>query len=156
VLTAGVDYGLAESSDLGSNGHLLTATLTSLVTIPVTPWLLAHVGNMVGESTSLSMSSGDFASDPGIKNTVIKNGLMLYFPTAGLLQSSGVELFAADTRFFGTKLYDSGYTEVGTSFGISRVNLEGGKRYDSVLRIGATVQIARGNNAVTLNTGYYF
>ncbi len=156
VLTAGVDYGLAESKDLGANGHVITGTLTSLLTVPLTRWLLVHIGNMVGQSDSLSMSSGDFASDPGIKNTVIKNGLMLYFPTAGLLRSSGVELFATDTRYFGTKLYDSGYTEIGTSFGFSRVSLEGGKRYDSMLRIGVTGLIARGNNGITLNTGYSF
>ncbi len=81
---------------------------------------------------------------------------MLYFSTAHLLRSSGIELFAMDTRYFGTKLYDSGYTEVGASFGFSRVSLEGGNRYDSVLRLGASGLFARGNNGITFNMGYSF
>lgn len=156
VLTAGVDYGLAASGDLGANGHVLTGTLTSLLTLPVARGFLVHVGNMVGYSRTLPMWSRDYAVDPMIKEVILRNGVMLYFSTSRLMRSSGIELFATDTRFLGTTLYDSGFIEVGASFGISRVTLEGGKRYDNVLRIGVSGIIARGNNGLTLNTGYMF
>jgi hypothetical protein len=81
---------------------------------------------------------------------------MLYFPTSRVMRSSGVELFATDTRFLGTQLYDRGFTEVGTSYGFSRVTVKGGKRYDSIFRIGVSALLARGNNDVVLNMGYYF
>lgn len=156
VLTAGLDYGMAASQDLGTAGHVLTGSLTSVVTLPVAHGYLAHVGNMVGYSQTLGLRLGDFQSDPGLKNTVIRNGLMLYAATPGLWRSSGIEVFAIDTRYLGSALYDMGYTEVGVSFGRSRVTIAGGKRYESVFRLGVSRLFARGNNTLVVNTGYMF
>lgn len=156
VLTGGVDYGATASLDLGSGGHVITGTVTSLYTLLLSEKLLLHIGNMAGQSATLPISAGDYSSDPGIENTVIKNGIMFYTPTPNILPFSGIELFALDTRFFGSKLYNDSYTEIGTSFGFSRVSVEGAKRYDKIFRIGFSGIIARNNNGFMANMGYSF
>jgi len=156
ALTGAVDYGMSRSDDLGSNGHLITGTLTSLLALPLAEGVLLNIGNLIGHSDTLRSFGGDFACDPKIHNLIIKNGVMAYFATPRLLRSSGFEVFVSDARYFGTPLYDSGYTEIGVSFGISSVELREGVRYDTVLRGGVSGIIARGNSGVTLNMGYVF
>jgi hypothetical protein len=156
VLSGGIDYAIARSGDLGTNGHVITAALASLVTLRLKEGILMHVGNMVGHTDTLPSFGGDYACNPDIHDLAIKNGLLFYFATPGLLRSSGFEMLAMDTRYFGTKLYDSGYTEIGTSFGFSRVTVESGTRYENILRVGVSGIIARGNNGITVNTGYFF
>lgn len=156
VLTAGIDYGMAASRDLGSEGQLLTGTITSIVTLPLGHDYLLHLGNMLGYSRTVPLQLGNYDSNPEIANEVLRNGVMFYASTAGLWRSTGIELFAVDTRYFGARLFDQGYTELGVSFGKSTVTVAQGKRYDSVIRIGGSYLFARGNSGFTVNTGYLF
>jgi hypothetical protein len=156
VLSAGVDYGATASIDLGSGGHVLTSSLASLYSYTINDTMKIHMGNMVGYSTTLPVNIGDYSSDPGIENYILRNGFLYYVKTAGLMDNTGIELFVIDTRYLGTKLYNDNYQEVGLSFGFDRTSYESRRRSDKSLRIGVTSMIAKNNNGVMLNFGYSF
>jgi hypothetical protein len=155
VLTPAVDYGLVGSMDLASAGQGIAFSLTSASTLPVGKVLL-NMGNMVGYSQTLKVSVGDYSFDPQIKNTVIKNGLMVYLPTEMMIADTGVEVFFIDTRFFGTKLYNEYYDEVGLSYGFSKTTTDGKRNKFADLRIGATYTFAKNNDGFMVNFGYTF
>lgn len=148
VITPSINYGAMFSMDMGAAGHVLNTAVTSAYTYP-TDVFSVHLGNMAGYVTTIPIKTGEYSSDPDISEFNIKNGVMVYVPTQQLLANTGVELFVLDTRMFGTKLFNQGYTELGLSYGFT-------KRYTTSLRLGASYMLAKDNNGFSVNFGYTF
>lgn len=156
LLTGGIDYAATGTVELGAAGQMINSSLTSFFTYDVNSEMKFHMGNMVGYTTTIPLSVGDYKSSPGIENVVFRNGVLLYMKTPFILTGTGVELFAIDTRYVGTKLYNDGYDEFGFSFGLDRASFEAKKRKDTSLRIGISGIVAKNNNGIMLNFGYIF
>ena len=82
---------------------------------------------------------------------------MYSMPTPRIWKDSALELFAIDTRYFGTELYIDQYNEFGFSFGRSKED-EGGLLSSLVneLRLGVTYLKADDSEGFTFNLGYKF
>ncbi|MEF3191896.1 MAG: hypothetical protein K6347_05030 [Campylobacterales bacterium] len=160
LLTPALGYGVTASIDLGSVGHMASGSLTSSYTWRVGSHKLS-MGNMIGHYRTLAFSAGDYSFDPGISNTVFRNGLMWSIPTGAIATNTSLELFVIDTQYTGTELYNMRYDEVGFAWGLDRASLHpiAGKiiRTDTKLKIGATYLVADNDSkGFTVNFGWQF
>lgn len=167
VLTPAYSYGVGASVDMGSVGQVETGSVTSVYKMD-TPNGYAIMGNMVGYTqTTTRLYSGAYAFDPGIKNTVYKNGLIYGFNTNSFMPNSSWEVFATNTFFTGTELYLKSYNEYGFSYGLIKIREENLGDADlaqklirqtaSKLRIGLTyLDGGSKTKGVQLNFGYSF
>lgn len=133
-LSPAVGAGLAGSVDLGAAGGIGSASLTSAWTIPFEQVSL-NVGNMVGYYETLDIEVGKYSFDPGVSNTVLRNGLMLSVPGTMGGRKVATELWITDTRFYGSDLYSEYNDEFGISFGSARTE---GHSIENYLRAGVS------------------
>ena len=133
-LSPAVGAGLAGSVDLGAAGGIGSASLTSAWTIPLDKYSL-NVGNMVGYYETLDIEVGKYSFDPGVSNTVLRNGLMLSVPGTMGGRKVATELWITDTRFYGSDLYSEYNDEFGISFGSARTE---GYSIENYLRAGVS------------------
>ena len=158
-LTPALGYSLVGSADMGSLAQVVSTSLVSSYRIQVDQYRIS-IGNMLGYYSTLPTSAGDVSQDPGIHNTVLRNGVSLNIPTPRLAQDTSVELFLTDTRYFGSDLYIDQYNEVGFSLGIDRYTLtrhEGGYvNYLKRLRGGVKYLFSENSSGYSLNFGYTF
>lgn len=159
ALTPAIDYGFVGSIELGSVGQILAGSLTSAYTFDINKYKI-NIGNMLGYYKTLTFSYGDYSFDPDIKNTVLRNGVMIAIPTEKIRKNTYLELFVIDTRFFGTELYIDQYNEFGFSFGSKKVVRKTVKdkikNYLRDLRVGATYLYASESKGFSINFGYTF
>ena len=98
--------------------------------------------------------------DPNIGNTVFRNGVMVSIPTESLLKNTALELFFADTRYFGSALFIDNYQEIGFAYGFNKTERKTIK--DKIrnclkdFRGGATYLYADESEGYTVNFGYTF
>jgi hypothetical protein len=78
------------------------------------------LGNMAGHYTTVPTISGNFIYNPGIANTVVRNGLMLSHPVSLVGRTMSLEYSVIDTHLFGDKLYINHFNEIGVSIGTNR------------------------------------
>ncbi len=167
ALTASLDYGLTGSYDAASVGQILGGAMTSsynvaphlnLGELGLSEQAKVTLGNMVGHFTALKLSIGDYEFDPGIANTVFKNGVMFEHPlnlkNFGIQRDVGVEASYAHTYFAGSELYMNHVHEL--SFGIG--SSVGGllSFFTDRLTLGVTYTFGDGYDSVTGNLGYTF
>ncbi len=156
-LTPGLSWGVSGSIDAASVAQMAGATLTSKYRVPDLPTEGASmtVGNMVGYVQTLPFAYQDFSFDPGIRNTVLKNGLMIEQPVGAELygEEMTAQLSYAHSRFFGTDLYMNGYHEVAVSLGTP---VEGIETITDELRLGVAYTFGNDYQSVTFNLGYRF
>ena len=133
-LSPAVGAGLAGSVDLGAAGGIGSASLTSAWTIPFDKYSL-NVGNMVGYYETLDIEVGKYSFDPGVSNTVLRNGLMLSMPGTMWGRKVATEVWVTDTRFFGSDLYSEYNDEFGISFGLAKTERRSIENY---LRAGVS------------------
>ncbi|MEE8540887.1 MAG: hypothetical protein V3S66_04415 [Desulfobacterales bacterium] len=159
ALTPAFDYGFMGSIDLGSVGQIISPSLTSSYSWPIRNMKL-NMGNMIGYMESIEISFDEYSFDPGISNTVFRNGLMLYIPTDKFRKNTGIEVFITDTRFTGNDLYIDSYNEIGFSWGskkIVRKTVKGIiKNYLRDMRAGLTFTFADDSEGISFNFGYTF
>lgn len=159
AITPALDWGFMGSVDLGAVGQIIAPSITSSYTWPIRNMKL-NMGNMLGQYESMKISYGDYSFDPGISNTVLRNGLMLYIPTDKFRKNTGIEVFVVDTRFFGNELHIDAYNEIGFSFGskkIRRKTVKGIiKNYLRDLRAGLTYTFSSDSSGISFNFGYTF
>jgi hypothetical protein len=167
VITPAYLYGVSASVDLGSVGQIETGSVTSAFKLDTANGY-AIMGNMVGYSqTTTRLYSGAYAFNPGIKNTVYKNGLIYGFNTDSFMPHSSWEVFATNTLFTGTELYLKTYNEYGFSYGFRKIHEESLGSADltqkmirqavSKLRVGLTyLDGGSKTKGVQLNFGYSF
>ncbi len=167
IITPAYVYGVSASVDMGSVGQVETGSVTSAFKLDTANGY-AIMGNMVGYTqTTTRLYSGAYAFDPGIKNTVYKNGLIYGFNTDSFMPHSSLEVFATNTLFTGTELYLKTYNEYGFSYGLTKIHEESLGDADlaqkvirqtvSKLRVGLTyLDGGSKTKGVQLNFGYSF
>ena len=151
-LSPAVGAGLAGSVDLGAAGGIGSASLTSAWTIPLDKYSLS-VGNMVGYYETLDIEVGKYSFDPGVSNTVLRNGLMLSVPGTMGGRKVATEFWITDTRFFGSDLYSKYNDEFGVSFGLARTE---GRSIESYLRAGVSWMTGDKVEGWRFNLGFAF
>ena len=151
-LTPGLGYGITGSIDLGSAAAMMAASVTSQYSLKLAGYDLS-IGNMAGLYQSTALSGGSYSFDPGIRNTVFRNGVMASFPATLMGRSIAYETSYIHTLYTGTALYSNQYHEIGLTVGS---NKSGGVA-SSYLRAGITLlQGEKDVKGVRFNLGYWF
>lgn len=148
VVTPQVSYGALFSKELGAVGQILSGSATSALSFSLGDYML-NIGDMIGYYSTMPVSGGDFSVDPQIHETVFRNGAMVNIPTPFIYQNTSVEVFAIDTRFAGSALYNQYFDDFGFSYGFT-------KKAQLDLRLGLTITTAKDSTGYTFNLGYIF
>jgi hypothetical protein len=159
TLTPTALYGMTGSIDMGSLGQVMTGSLVSSYEIDMSHGTLG-IGNMIGYSQTVKFYDSEYAYDPGIRNTVFKNGLSYAFDLDGMAKGANLNLFAVNTMYTGTDLYMDSYNEFGFSFGLTetkKTSLESETvQVVSDLRLGLTYLDSDKSDGFKVNFGYKF
>jgi hypothetical protein len=151
TLTPAASYGAVGSTDLGSFAQALGASITSTYVFEGRGYDVV-VGNMIGYYKTLKLSVNDYSYDPGIQNTVLRNGIMYARPVTIGGRKMSIEYSLIDTRFLGSDLYNQGYDEIGVTLGTNKSAMSS----RSFLRAGASYVFSPNTRGFTLNLGYWF
>lgn len=150
-LSPAIGVGVTGSPDLGSMGSIASASLTSSYVFSVGTTDIT-IGNLVGYYQSLKVKTGDYSADPGLKNTVLRNGFAVSRPAAVFGSSGSVEASFVNTQFLGSELYIKSTNELGLSFGTNR----SAKSARSYFRAGANLLHSDKSKGFQVNVGYWF
>lgn len=151
ALSPSIGYGVSGSADLGSAAAMMSMALTSQYVIHRDGYDIG-IGNSLGSYQSQKFSAGDYSFNPGINNTVFRNGVMVSVPTTIWGKRMAYEFSFINTQFSGSELYSQNYNEIGLTLGTykSASSL-------SNLRVGVTyLQGDNDINGLKLNVGYWF
>jgi hypothetical protein len=141
-----------KSDDLATDAGASAASVTSVYVWQAGKFNVA-MGNMLSYNSSVKLGSGQYASDPGITNTSLRNGLLFSQPVRLGGKRLSMEYSLVDTRCVsGTKPYVDNYQEVGVTVGTNKDAFSS----RSFVRGGVTFVNGRGNRGFTLNIGYWF
>lgn len=153
-LTPQLSYGATGSVDQGSIGQLVSGTLTSRYEIQLETTKLT-IANMLGYMQTLPFSAGDLKYDPGIKNTITKNGVMVEMPTSWQLFGRGTSIQGAGavTHLMGDDLFLNTYYDLSLTFGTQNT---GTSSLTDFIRMGVNYTFGDDYNAVTASIGYQF
>lgn len=153
------NWTLTPSGKVSGVGSVDMATVAGMYSLSVTStyiWNLADydvsMGNMLGYNKTMKFKSGDYAFDPDIKSTVLRNGVMLSQPVNWGGKKMSVEYSAIDTRYSGTKLYIDNTQEIGITVGTNKSAFSS----RSFLRGGLTYLHGKDTKGLTANIGYWF
>lgn len=153
LLTIGGSYGVTGSDDLAGGAGMFSFALASRYVFSLSNFQL-ELGNMVGHYESNSVSLGDFDADPGIGNSVFRNGLMGAKPVTLLGLPGELQMFLIDTRYTGDELFTEHYNELGLSIGL-RQGEEGSLA--NHIKLGLTYLTASEDiDGFKVNFGYRF
>jgi hypothetical protein len=141
------------SKDLGSGVAMTNFTITSSYIIPGDHWSFT-IGNMIGQYSSMKVKVNDASYDPGIHNTVFRNGVLIEQDSGFQLfgQPATIEYTVIDTRFTGTTLFNKSQDEIGVTFGSKR----GANARTSDYRGGLMFTTAPHSHGWGFNFGYWF
>jgi len=151
ALTPGIGYTIAGSEDLGSAAQMASLSLTSHLAYDL-GWGSVAMGNMIGSYKTLKTNVGDYSFDPQIRNTVLRNGVMMSLPTPMGGKRMSTEFSIIDTRYSGTELYMKSYQEYGIALSTARSAVSS----RSFLRTGLNFLQSSKSKGLTLNFGYWF
>jgi len=151
TVTPSGNYAVTGSKDLGSMAQMASFSLTSAYVFELSHMDLT-IGNMVGYYKTLRFSHDGYSYDPGISNTVLRNGVMLSSPLTVFGKAMSIEYSLIDTRFSGSELYLSNYHELGVTLGTNR----SASSARSFLRAGASYLFSSKSKGLTVNLGYWF
>lgn len=153
TLTPSLSYGVAVSRDQAALGQAVSGSLTSTYIFRKVgnAEMDVVVGNMVGLFRTVKISSGDYSYDPGISNTLFRNGVMLSQPVSVGGKKMAIEYSLIDTKFTGTALYNMHYDEISVTLGTNKASSS-----RSFFRAGATYLFSPQTKGLTLNLGYWF
>lgn len=150
-ISPALGLGITGSSDLASAGAIASGSLSSRYIFTLAG-LDFTLGNMVGHYRTLKFSAGDYSTNPGVANTVAKNGLAVAKPVDWLDGGASVELSYANTHFWGTELYTMNYHEFGLSLGTHR----SARSARSFFKAGITYLYTGKSRGTAFNLGYWF
>lgn len=152
TLTPGVRYALTGSVDRATVSAVYSGSLTSTYQIPVGKFDLA-IGNMVGIYKTGKFKVSEYSFNPHVKQTMLRNGIMLSQPVDLKNQKLAVEYSLIDTRYVGgEKPFMKDMQELGITVGTHKDQV--GRL--SFLRGGVSFTRAKGSKGVTFNFGYWF
>ena len=155
-LTPRISGGATGSIDLASVAAMTAGSVTSAYKFVYDGYGFI-VGNMFGYSHSIDLKFGTYSFDPKIGDAFTKNGVMIDIPTGRwgidvpFLPGADMQVFATDTRFWGTKLYENSFQELGFNIGSSEVTF-----ISHDIRLGATYIHGQHSNGATANIGFTF
>jgi hypothetical protein len=151
ALTPAVNVAASGSIDLGSVAAMRSVTLASQYSFNHEGYEVS-IGNMVGLYSTLKIQTKDFSYDPGIENTIFRNGLMVSHPVTLLNHKDlSLELSFINTQFTGTALYNKWTNELGLTLGTSKSS-----NLPSYLRMGVTLLQGQKSHGMSANIGYWF
>ncbi|WP_137939090.1 hypothetical protein [Chitinivorax sp. B] len=141
------------SKDLGSGAGIAGLTVMSSYLIRADNWGIT-IGNMVGFYSTLKVKVGDTSYNPGIRNTVFRNGILAEQKTSMTFdyQPVTIEYYLIDTRYTGTKLYNRNQDEIGVTIGSKRSP----NARASSMRGGLAYLRAPHSKGVQFSFGYWF
>jgi len=151
TLTPGGKYSIVGSADMATVSSLYTLSLTSTYIWSMDSFDMA-MGNMVGYNKTGKFSAGDYSFDPGITNTVFRNGLMLSQPVVWGGKKLSVEYSLIDTRYTGSAMYVDNTQEFGISIGTNKSAFSA----RSYLRGGISYIHGKDTKGFNANIGYWF
>lgn len=156
-LTPGVRYALTGSVDRATLSSVTSGTLMSTYTMPVFKDKLdLTIGNMIGYYRTGKFKAGEYSFDPKIKQTMLRNGVMLSQPIMLRGKKLAIEYSAIDTRYVGSdKPFMRDMQEYGVTLGFHRDAISENSKL-SALRAGVTYTSAKGANGFGLSFGYWF
>jgi len=140
------------SIDLATVSGVHTVSLTSVYMWEAGPFTMA-MGNMLAHNGTMKFRSGDYAFDPDISNTSMRNGLMLSQPVEWGGQRLSLEYSLVDTRYLsGVRPYLRQFQEFGITVGTNKNAFSA----RSFLRGGLTFTTGKGTRGWQANIGYWF
>lgn len=151
ALTPMAGFTAAGSEDAAFAVGVVNASVTSAYTWELDGFDLT-MGNMVGYYQTVKLGSRAFVTDPGIRNVVFKNGLLLSQPVTLGGHKMSAEYGIADTRMTGTELYQKSAQELSFSLGTNRT----AQSARSFFRATLAYQRARNSKGVMLSVNYWF
>jgi hypothetical protein len=150
ALTPALNVAASGSVDLGSVGAMTSASLTSQYGFKFKD-LDWSMGNMIGTYSTLKIKTKDYSYDPGITNTIFRNGLMVSQPVSLVGHKLAIEYSFVNTRFNGAALYNQWTNEFSLTIGTSKAS-----NLPSYLRAGITILRGQKSQGTTFNVGYWF
>ncbi len=151
-LVPSVNYAFTAATDLGSTAQLASAGVTSTYY-----WRLdgydVGIGNMLSYVTTMPFSYQGYDYDPGISNTVLRNGVVISVPTRVRGRKMHFETSLVDTRFFGSELFDDNYQELRFTLGTTRSSSSAST---GLFRVGLALRHTPNDNGYKLEFGYWF
>jgi len=111
--------GVVGSSDAATLATMVGASIASSYTMEFDGFDLS-IGNMLGYYQTVTAKAESVSVNPGIKNTALRNGIILSQPVSLWGRKMVAEYSIADTRFFGTKIYQTNLQEFSVSVGTRR------------------------------------
>ncbi len=151
TLTPAGKYSAVGSIDMATVSSLLSLSLTSTYIWNMDGYDIA-MGNMIGYSKTGKFKFGDYDFDPGISNTVLRNGLMLSQPVVLAGTKLSVEYALIDTRYRGSAMYANNTQEIGITLGTNKSAFSA----RSFLRSGISYIRGRDTKGFNFNLGYWF
>ena len=158
ALTPGASWGAVGSIDAASVSHMVGATLTSdyrMADFP-SPGATLALTNMAGHVRTLPFAFRGYDFDPGLRNTVLKNGLSFERSTGFALFGDAdliAKLSYAHSWFLGTELFMNQYHELALSLGAPIEALEA---TGDDIHLGAAWTFGEDYNGVSVHFGYEF
>lgn len=155
-LTPSIGYGLVGSQNAASVAQMLGGIITSSYLFKKPDWdSTLTLGNSIGYVTTLKFSASGYSFNPGITNTIFKNGLMIERPIG--MELFGQELIGqlsyAHSYFTGSALFINQYHEVALSLGSSWEELN---FLTDEIRLGFTSTFGDDFTSIGLTLGYEF
>lgn len=152
-LTPGVRYAVTGSMDRATIAGVTSGTLTSTYRIPLKNFDV-NIGNMVGYYRTSKFKAGDYSFNPNIRQTMLRNGVMLSQPITVKDHKLAIEYSLIDTRYVGgNKPFMRNMQEVGVTLGTHRDHQN---KKLSFLRAGVGYMYAKDSNGFNFNFGYWF
>ena len=140
------------SVDLATVSAVYSMGLTSVYLWDMGRYSIA-MGNMLSYNATTKFRSGDYAFDPKISNTSLRNGVLVSQPVVWEGKKMSVEYSLVDTRFVGgTKPYVNQYQEFGITVGTNK-NAYSARTF---VRAGLTLTHGKGTKGAMANIGYWF
>lgn len=153
TLTPGARYAVPASADRASVASVVSGSLTSNYTVPL-GGLELNIGNMIGYYGTGKFKAGDYSFNPHIRQTIVRNGLMLSQPVTVKNKKLAVEYSVIDTRYLGgRKPFMNNMQEYGVTVGTHK---DTGGGILSSMRGGITYKNAKGAHGFAANFGCWF
>jgi len=153
------NWTLTPSGKVSGVGSVDMATVAGMYSLSLTSTYIwefdsydVSMGNMLSYNKTMKFKSGDYAFDPDIQSTVLRNGVLFSQPVNWGGKKLSVEYSAIDTRYTGTKLYIDNTQEFGVSVGTNKSAFSA----RSFLRGGLVYLHGKDTKGVTANIGYWF
>lgn len=151
TLTPNIKYSVVGSKDLASVASMYSLTLGSAYVMEFKGFDIA-IGNMLGIYKTGKFSSGDYAFNPDITTTGMRNGIMLLQPVTVSGTKMSMEYSFIDTRYFGDKPFADNTQEFNITLGTNKSAYSA----RSYMRGGLGYVRAKESNMVKINIGYWF